>query len=88
MGGATLQHVNYLPPTSDPCRLLDELKSIRYLLWNKKYVTVAIVDLEILSLKVMWDKSSACFNFIKAESIVYTSTKNYITKNLSSVLIS
>ena len=30
MGGATLQHVKYLSPTSDPCRLLDELKSIRY----------------------------------------------------------
>ena len=25
--------------------------------------------------KVTWDKSSMCFNFVKAESIVYTSTK-------------
>ena len=25
--------------------------------------------------KVRWDKSLTCFNFIKAESIVFTSTK-------------
>ena len=31
--------------------------------------------------KVMWDKSSTCFNFIKAESIVCMSTKNYVSKN-------
>ena len=36
----------------------------------------AIVDWENFVIKkVTWDKSSACFNFVKTKSIVCTSTK-------------
>ena len=67
---------NFPLPKHQPTMFGSELKFG----WTEIYKVYTVDPESFVVKKVTWDKSLMHFNFVKAESIVYMSTKNYVTK--------